>query len=92
MKAHSAAHQVRYFKLILVSVSAYTTYTGHESHCPKLGFSTALAMTGDLIPIGKKAKKSKSTDKVVEPESTEDQPTLKTDGGKSDKLFQLLTL
>lgn len=44
-------------------------------------------MTGDLIPIEKKAKKSNSTDKVVEPE---DQPILKTDGGKSDKLFRLL--
>ena len=32
----------------------------------------------------KKAKKSKSTDKAIEPESTEDQLILKTDGGKSD--------
>jgi hypothetical protein len=41
---------------------------------------TALSMT-DLI---QKAKKSKSTDEVVKPESTEDQPI---DGGKSDRLL-----
>lgn len=52
-----------------------------------MGFSILpLAMTGDLIPIEKKAKKSKSTDKV-KPKPTEDQPISKTDGGKSDKLF-----
>ena len=51
-------------------------------------------MTG-LIPKEKKAKKAKSADKLIgpeftEPESTEDQPILKADGGKSDKLFRFL--
>ena len=50
-----------------------------------------LAMTGDLILLEKMAKKSKSTDKVVELGSTEVQPVVNTDG-KSDKYSDCFTL
>lgn len=52
----------------------------------------SLAMTGDLIPKKKKAKKFKATGKLIEPECIEDQPILKTDGGKSDELVPITLL
>lgn len=47
-------------------------------------------MTDLIVPIEKKAKKSKSSDKVIELASKEEL-ILKTDG-KSDKPFRLLNL
>ena len=73
-------------------MSALSHIMIHVGHTSPNWVQSALTMTGDLIPIEKKAKKSKSTEKVMEPGSAEDQPILKTSGGKSGKLFRLLYL